>query len=266
MAYFNETAGSISTSFLWKHNQNFSLVTAWHVVSGRHFQSKKVLSKTGLLPNKLAVSVCVALRHSGFHWVTWPVQIPLYFDDGRARYLVHPEKGDDFDIAVLPLGSNFVGEIITAASKVRDAPRECFAVECASEITQEMLLMAADDVFIVGFPEGIQGGEYLPIWKRASIASEPAVDPNKLPVMLVDTLGKEGLSGSPVYRRATSGVYFTEPGKSTVATGPVSNFVGLYSGRFGSEGAEAQLGIVWKRACVEEAIARGQQGRSSFEI
>jgi hypothetical protein len=58
-------------------------------------------------------------------------------------------------------------------------------------------------VFILGFPKGISQGAF-PIWKRGSIATEPLYGVTTIwaksgaPVILVDALTNDGMSGSPV--------------------------------------------------------------------
>ena len=53
-------------------------------------------------------------------------------------------------------------------------------------------------MFVLGYPKGISGGRGFPIWKRASIATEPDIQHDGLPKLLVDTATREGMSGAPV--------------------------------------------------------------------
>lgn len=69
-----------------------------------------------------------------------------------------------------------------------------------------MLLRVATDVFVLGYPKGISGGGEFPIWKRASIATEPDIQLGTLPKMLVDTATREGMLGAPVIAVARRGV------------------------------------------------------------
>jgi hypothetical protein len=109
--------------------------------------------------------------------------------------------------------------------------------------------MVSDDVFVLGYPYDVKGGGNFPIWKRASIATEPDLNYNFLPQMLVDTATRSGMSGSPVIFRRT-GVHGLVDGKmvDSSSIGTVEDFLGIYSGRYvGESKDDAQLGIVWKK-------------------
>jgi hypothetical protein len=59
-----------------------------------------------------------------------------------------------------------------------------------------MRLKVAMDVFVLGYPKGIDGGGEFPIWKRGSIATEPGVHRGGPPHILIDTATREGISGA----------------------------------------------------------------------
>ena len=56
---------------------------------------------------------------------------------------------------------------------------------------------AGMDCFILGFPEGLFGAAFTPIWKRGSIAAEPY---QRVPYY-IDIATRRGMSGSPVIIR-----------------------------------------------------------------
>ena len=100
------------------------------------------------------------------------------------------------------------------------------------------------------YPRGLDGGNELAIWKRASIASEPKHDIDGLPKLLIDTATRQGMSGSPVIVRRRGmtvprGVQRV-PGKLTgqELIGESDTFLGVYSGRIGDDPMGVQLGIV----------------------
>jgi hypothetical protein len=75
------------------------------------------------------------------------------------------------------------------------------------------------DVFVLGYPRGISGGGRFPLWKRGSIASEPDVNIDNLPMMYIDTATREGMSRAPVYAQevgfwAPGGKKFPDEGSS----------------------------------------------------
>ena len=127
-----------------------------------------------------------------------------------------------------------------------------------------------DDVFVLGYPRGFDGGHELAIWKRGSIASQPNVDLEKLPKILVDTATREGMSGAPVIARRRGliiprGVQGT-PGQFTglELIGQADTFLGVYSGRIGDDELGVQLGIVWKARVLEEIIVGQRIGQSPY--
>jgi hypothetical protein len=48
--------------------------------------------------------------------------------------------------------------------------------------------------------------------------------------------------------------------------GYAERFIGIYSGRIGSDVFQAQLGIVWKPSVIDEIMEGKIIGKSSFEL
>jgi len=125
------------------------------------------------------------------------------------------------------------------------------------------------EVFVLGFPAQLFT-DHIPIWKRATIASEYNIHINDIPSFLIDTATYKGMSGSPVILR-TRGSYTSTTGSSIMSIGAYvpTLFLGIYSGRFTLENNtskekvdeeflyKAQLGIVWKKELIEEVISSG---------
>ena len=131
-----------------------------------------------------------------------------------------------------------------------------------------------DDVFVIGYPWGLSGsGGALPIYKRGSIASEPAIDYLGLPRFLIDCRTSAAMSGSPVLVEH-SGVWNPNgsmTGDSIIGT--LVNFVGVYSGRLlSSEGVSVEdsevteIGIVWKKHALDALVNKGVPGMTLDEI
>jgi hypothetical protein len=122
---------------------------------------------------------------------------------------------------------------------------------------------AGDDAYALGYPLGLSGGEDFPVWKRASIASEPGLPIDGLPKILIDTATRQGMSGSPVIviRRGLI------PKKSgdDLMIGHAAKFLGVYSGRLGNDLLGAQLGIVWKSEVIDEIVDGRVRGRLPWE-
>jgi hypothetical protein len=108
-----------------------------------------------------------------------------------------------------------------------------------------------DLLSVIGFPFGLSAGGLFAIWVRGTIASEPEVDFNGQPILLLDSRTRPGQSGSPVIAHRTGGMVAMENGDSIVFSGPVSRFVGVYSGRIN---AKSDLGFVWKVRTIIELL------------
>jgi hypothetical protein len=119
------------------------------------------------------------------------------------------------------------------------------------------------DVMIIGFPRGLAAQGNMPIWKRGSVAAEPLVLRNDgVPIYLVDSASREGMSGSPVYLLGNGAVRM-ENGNIEFFNGTAARLIGVYAGRVGDE-TDMQLGRVWKRDVLDEMIADPVLG--SYEL
>ena len=173
-----------------------------------------------------------------------PVPYLLNDSSGNALWRMHP-RGQDVDIGTLPID-------FTAATRgffINELPQ-----------VDDLSITIATDVFVLGFPFGISAGGLLPIWKRASVASEPDVDVRGFPFFYVDAATREGMSGSAVIARQM-GQYTSSKGGVVMTGGPITRFVGIYSGRIGADDElKAQLGMVWRKAALLETLQSGVPG------
>ncbi|MDG2524206.1 hypothetical protein P6166_02385 [Stenotrophomonas sp. HITSZ_GD] len=120
------------------------------------------------------------------------LSVPLYDDEMNPLWFEHPDRHMvDIAIVELPVELEEYFHFV-----------DIHSVEDDTEIAEGV----AKDVFILGYPFskkdlesefGEQAPYYLPIWKRGSIASEPAV-PLHDRVLLIDSLSRAGMSGAPV--------------------------------------------------------------------
>lgn len=237
---FEKTTLSCGTCFLVKQENISYLVTNWHNFSGRNPATQKPLSSNAAIPNKIRVLLPLKGR-LGFSDLE---EFPLIGEDENDLWIEHPRK-NEVDVALLEI----------------DIPAK-FEPRYVSSIQADpyLDLVVAGDVFIVGYPLGITVAETLPLWKRASFASEPGIDVDQLPKYLVDTATREGMSGSPVFARSSyvkGG--FDVTGDAHEDNRPWSvayqySFIGIYSGRLGQDTFQAQLGIVWKSSVIQEII------------
>jgi|GEM_PF-1050298 len=267
---------SIGTGFVLKFGSDYGLITNWHVVTGRHPISKKLLSKQAAIPDCIKFHVTVIWEEDETenrpHSTTMyfkPMEIPLE-DEGEVVWTGSEGPGYRNDVVLIPLNdrveelhdanamlAHIEGGEVTLKRGVRiDKVDEALASKAISHFYPPV----GSDVFILGYPRGVELGGVFPIWKRGSIASEPqsnvtsgGISYNNL--LYVDALTKEGMSGAPVVALAKVGEQFvTDDGVMVPikSTGP--KFVGVYAGREGvtQEEYEFSIGRVWKAQTVGE--------------
>jgi hypothetical protein len=223
-----------ATAFGVERNNTRYLITNWHVVAGRHAETGEVLSPTGAIPDELRI-----LFHGAARLGTWIMRSETLYDgDGRPRWVEHA-GGREIDVVALPLSppdgevAFYPFDLNLADADVRVGP--------------------ATEVSIIGFPLGIgtEGQFGFPIWKTGHIASDPDLDYGGQPAFLVDATTREGMSGSPVVRRAESG-YVERQGGFVV--GPTATrFLGIYSGRICQH---AELGRLWRPQVLIDLLQR----------
>jgi S1-C subfamily serine protease len=233
---FDDTVLSTATGFFWSHPSGPFLVTNWHVVTGKHPETGKHLSSHAGEPNRLRAYVTPSDNLGAKR----ACDVKLHGADGRPLWLVHPDQKEGVDIAIIPVRLPADAHM-QALNQMTAAPAKLFV---------------GDDVFVLGFPLGPRDG--MPIWKRASVATEPDGGGPSDP-MLIDTATRPGMSGSPVIWRGAQ--YFAEANNTWVhTTGNVSRFLGIYSGRVAAKDTiEAQLGLVWRASLIEEIIAANRR-------
>ncbi|MDB5973667.1 MAG: hypothetical protein JWR07_427 [Nevskia sp.] len=235
-----DTVLSSGTGFIYERHGSRYLITNWHNVAGRNPIDGKCLSDTLAIPDILST----LFRTKDSIGACQREYLPLYSDNEMQipTWLSHPKHGNKIDVVALPLPS-------TITERYQLFPIN--NVEFDSAYKTEV----ADDAFVIGYPFSDITHLQLPIWKRASVASEPDVDLDQLPKMLIDTATRSGLSGSPVVMQRV-GIHGAAGGKLTGSEviGRIRNFVGIYSGRVGIDETKAQLGVVWKARVIDEII------------
>ena len=237
-AWFGERKLAVGTAFTWLlPDTGLALVTNWHVTTGRNNETGQCLNKHGGVPDHLRVHVPHTERRDAPHIVT----VATTDTDSEPLWTEHPDRGRAVDVVALafdpPAGLNLMplNVLPMAALKQR----------------------IGMPVFILGFPFG-RMGIGMPVWKQATLASEPFLSPDgDHPYLIVDTASRPGMSGSPVIQRIHGAVALETGESGTIADGDGAfNFIGVYSGRFHTEdGEEAQLGRVWPRVLVDEILA-----------
>ncbi|MDM7464273.1 serine protease [Tepidimonas taiwanensis] len=169
----------------------------------------------------------------------------------------HRHPDDTVDLAVLPL------EPLLVAAQQQGATLyvEPIASDRIADAPALARLDALEEVWFVGYPSGVWDGvNALPILRRGTTATPPAVDFEGQPQFLIDAAVYPGSSGSPVFVRAADGsglwlagvvaaVFFREESLQ-LSPAPVPASTGLQA-----TGAEMiDLGLVIKAQAVREAL------------
>ncbi len=245
---------SIATGFVFLHDGRSFLITNFHVVSGKNPNTNILLDPNELVPDTLTVGIAsrlAGIQQPGQKLIRWNwVSFDLYSegDHSKPNWTVHPEYGGRVDVVAIPLSG---------------LEETCVKAANAPELDLDLIrTYPSMDAFVIGYPRGMSGGAHFPIWKRATIATEPDIDLDGLPRFYIDTATREGMSGSPVYAQEVG--YWLPEGETDqkkAYVGKGRRFVGVYSGRLGAEDEfKAQLGIVWKvdaLISVVEAVPDG---------
>lgn len=253
---------AVGSGFVAKLNGANYLVTARHNLSGREWPGNQLKSKWSVEPDRVIMKMQVAVPGV----LAWSDrEVRLVDEHGAPLWFEHPRLGRGADIAALPLEDD--EEWFVDAFDIAKPPPD-----------REPMLAAGDDLFVVGFPRGFTPYVGVPIWTRASIASEPGLDYENRPMYLVDARTRKGHSGSAVVLRP--GVSRTvRMSDDTLYTTSIDDawIAGLYSGRVvvqedrqdavddcqeapAAFSETLDIGLVWKTGAILSTI----EGRTRF--
>lgn len=215
-----------------EENQVLFLVTNYHVLTGSApKEGKPPIGDNILFQFHESETDSGKVRTSG---------LPLFTPSGRPVWIsssTHPEA----DLAIIPLP--------TECSK--DCKVFCLSEEWANP---RMKIRPATDVSLVGYPYGYYDTKNaLPVWKSGTLASEPSIDFEGKPLVLVDVSAFPGMSGSPVFAVA-NGMYENATGDS-VSPGMVRQFIGIY----------ASMQMIGKSKYLEEIVHDSKLGINDYE-
>jgi hypothetical protein len=145
--------------------------------------------------------------------ITKEIRFPLFTRDKKPIWL-NSKEVPEADVAVIPIVSSLVAD-----AKVYGISEEW--------TKGAIRLRPTSAVTLIGYPYGFYDKKNcLPIWKTGSIASEPDVDFEGRPLLLIDVSAFPGMSGSPTFAIA-HGSY--EIDDSTVTVGSVQKFLGIFA-------------------------------------
>lgn len=221
---------STGTGFVAMSKSGPVLVTNWHNVSGKRPDNGQPLSPSGKTPDEIIIF------HNHTILGRWVQRLePLYKPGGAPRWFEHPTLGNKVDVVALPL--NELLDVELFPHDLRDGPA--------------ITVGPADVVSVIGFPFGLTAGGALAIWATGFLASEPDVNWNNLPVLLIDCRARQGQSGSAVLSYRGGGAVGMKDGSVSMFSGPVWRLLGIYSGRINDQ---SDLGMVWKVSAIRDIV------------
>lgn len=232
--YFGQTQLSSGTCFFVKSADGPVLVTNRHNFTGRNNVTGKPLHKKCGIPDHAVVTL------HGPSEVHYHIDLVDHADPELPAWTEHPTLGAKADLVALPVKemANIIGEANSVSLDAISSQGNWHRWDVGSELQ------------VIGYPYGQAGGPF-PIWSKGFIASEPDVNIGDLPIFLIDCRSRPGQSGSPVWARFKKGDVVTRKGKDYHAKEAQNYFLGVYSGRLR---ADSDLGLVWKRSCIEELV------------
>ncbi len=245
-AYFGDTRLSTASGFVvGPPTGSPMLITNWHVVAGRHIETRKPLHSSAGVPDRLAIT-----HNARGNLGKWTVKIEPLYTGEHPRWLEHPAHGSKVDVVGVPL-TDLDGVDLFSYSYSGASGRD------VAELPKPMKWGPSDFVNIIGFPFGWTGGGALGIWVQGAVATEPQLEYNGLPRFLIDSRTREGQSGSPVVIYKRNGWITLEDGRPYMIHNTLTHLVGVYSGRLNKD---SDLGTVWNASTVEEIALRGRPG------
>lgn len=259
----DELVLATGTSFLFGFEEGDYLVTARHNLTGRHADTNELLG-AGAIPNQLEIlTVVSSAARTG---------VTSQLVTGRAhriRFDTLSNEGSELAAYGHPDGPTV--DVACIGPFAREEELMTRAVNHEGYDLTPLQLAAGDDAFVLGYPNFVDGGApFMPIWKRASLASYPhSADGSVLPSkVLLDTATRNGMSGAPVFVRQSGFIIPTPPYQREALLGDeiigtAIDFLGCYTARFAERDAlDSQLGIVWTRQAIEETI----RGRTVMDL
>ncbi|MGJ7529173.1 trypsin-like peptidase domain-containing protein [Variovorax sp. GB1P17] len=223
-----------ATGFIYcKNDAEWFLLTNRHVVTGRHNETGTCLDANACIPDTLHI------HHHNAEKTGWVVRTESLYHDAdqtQPRWIEHPSLGPRADFVALPL------------KNLANTQTLSWGIDEVAPVEQQ--LAPAMPISVVGFPFGISYAGRNPIWATGFVATEPSLDFDDLPLLLVDCRARPGQSGSPVVKHVVGQPAMLTNGTTQLAYSGTL-FIGIYSGRINEK---SDLGFVWKRSAVIELL------------
>jgi len=226
---FSGTILATGTAFIVMGRLGPLLITNRHNFTGRNQDTGALLSANGGVPNEVVIyhHLMNALGQA------IPKVEELYAADCPLWH-EHPRLRQAADFVALPL---------TELTDVAVYEYEIHKQDV------DLVIGPTDTVSVIGFPFGLSAGGNYAIWCTGFIASEPQLDYNDLPMLLIDCRARKGQSGSPVIAYRKDCWVGLSNGTKALLERDAWKFVGIYSGRINEE---SDIGRVWKANAIHE--------------
>lgn len=256
--YSSDKPMSTGTGFIFEYDSKYYLITNGHNITRVNPDTNKRIIDSAAFPVKIATKVKIQ-KDNHYHVLKDLIEIDLYedLDFKIPKWFVHPKHKYRVDVVAIP-----IEETKNVHESIKLFPINKIKFDA------EFSIRIADDVYVLGYPFDLTSGMELPIWKRGSIATEPIIDLDNLPKLMIDTATRSGMSGSPVimFRSGFHSLHDGNALKGDEIMGTIKNFVGIYSGRIGAEdNFLTQLGIVWKERVINEILEAQTIGDIEFQ-
>lgn len=267
---------SSGSGFFHSREGRLFFITNWHVVTGRDpSDPSRLINRHPDSP--VGFKIHFPLKDDPNHYVPsgftplYENGVPLWFETTSVK--AGSEERIDLVAIELPYPSEDEWPLIT--------PIEKFAPDGND------YLYIGRDVVIVGYPFGISELNPYPLWKRGYVASEPSLLMGGMPKFYIDSPGRPGMSGSPIFMlsdgiEVPSGIarILEEGGEDSAlerlasldadilrnaARTQILNFVGVYSGSVGDNNLDRlQVGVAWHAAMVDRLFSHQEKGTNPY--
>ena len=219
-----------------------ALVTARHIVTGRHQDTGKCLSDHAAEPDSILIYFHETEELVGSKWNQ--IRLPLYRDNGLPYWIEHPRLGASADIVALNLNWG------------SDVTRYPYYLKTDLD-SVNLVIGPAETVSVIGFPFGLSLRGKFPLWATGFLAHEMSHVTEENPVFIIDCRTRQGQSGSPVIAFRPSVFRQEKDGKvvTTISANRAWEFLGIYSGRIN---LESDLGRVWHIRAIKELLSAAE--------
>lgn len=274
--FFNEVQVAVGTGYMHRFAKSVALVTNWHLLTGRNPIDDSVLDRVNAaIPNRIKFHVAVTVEKTdGVETVHFrEIDLRLYDERDEPIWKDAKSPKNQRDVALILL-DEYVPELMGDHLSVRAVAGGVVTLapgvkhsEGSKKVRFEELRHppppVGSEVFVLGYPRGVSSSGVFPIWKRASIASEPQVaielsGQQYDDAFYIDAMTRDGMSGSPVIYFQKPGDYlFTDDGVRVKCNKHEPLLIGVYAGRNGvsQEEYELSVGRVWKVSLVESLFS-----------